>query len=44
MTRAQIVWRGHSVAFQMAEVMVPRALFRQIRYAIVALRSVPPAA
>jgi hypothetical protein len=44
MARAQIVWRGRSVAFRMAEVMVPQALFCQILDAVAALRSVPPAA
>jgi hypothetical protein len=33
---------GRSIAFQMAEVMVPRALFQQILAAISALRPSPP--
>jgi hypothetical protein len=35
--------RGRSITFQMAEVMVPRALFGQILDAIAALRPLPPA-
>ena len=34
---------GISITFQMAEVMVPRDLFRQILTAIAALRPLPPA-
>jgi hypothetical protein len=41
---ARIVRHGRSIAFQMAEVMVPRGLFRQIRAAIAALRLLPPPA
>ena len=41
---AKIVRHGRSIAFQMAEVMVPRALFRQILAAIAALRPSPPPA
>ncbi len=41
---AKIVRHGRSVAFQMAEVMVPRALFQQILDAISALRRMPPPA
>ena len=41
--RAKIVRHGRSIAFQMAEVMVPRALFRQILAAMAALRPSPPA-
>ena len=40
---ARIVWHGRSVIFQMAEVAVPRALFRSILGAAAALRSLPPA-
>jgi hypothetical protein len=40
---AKNVWHGCAIAFQMAEVMVPRALFRQILDAIAALRPSPPA-
>jgi hypothetical protein len=40
---ARIVRHGRSVIFQMAEVMVPRRLFRQILAAIAALRPLPPA-
>ena len=40
---ARIVRHGRSVTFQMAEVMVPRALFGQILDAIAALRPLPPA-
>ena len=39
---AKIIRHGRSVAFQMAEVMVPRALFCQILDAIAALRPLPP--
>ena len=39
---ARIVRHGRSVTFQMAEVMVPRALFGQILAAIAALRPSPP--
>jgi hypothetical protein len=41
---AKIVRHGRSIAFQMAEVLVPRALFRQILDAIAALRLSPPSA
>ena len=34
---------GRSITFQMAEVMVPRALFQKILAAIAALRPLPPA-
>jgi len=40
---ARIVRHGRSVIFQMAEVMVPRALFAQILAAIATLRLTPPA-
>src|SRR3954447_14452230 len=40
---ARIVRHGRSITFQMAEVMVPRDLFRQILAAIAALRPSPPA-
>lgn len=40
---AKIVRHGRSIAFQMAGVMVPRALFRQILDAIAELRPSPPA-
>ena len=40
---ARIVRHGRSVIFQMAEVMVPRRMFREILTAIAALRP-PPAA
>ncbi len=40
---AKIVRHGRSIAFQMAEVMVPRAMFQQILDAIAALRPLPPA-
>ena len=40
---AKIVRHGRSITFQMAEVMVPRALFQKILAAIAALRPVPPA-
>jgi hypothetical protein len=40
---AKIVRHGRSFTFRMAEVMVPRTLFRQIRDAIAALRPLPPA-
>ena len=39
---AKIVRHGRSIAFQMAEVMVPRALFQEILAAIAALRPSPP--
>jgi len=39
---ARIVRHGRSVAFQMAEVMVPRALSQQILDAIAALRPEAP--
>ena len=39
---AKIVRHGRSIAFQMAEVMVPRALFQQILDAIAALRPEAP--
>ncbi len=39
---AKIVRHGRSITFQMAEVMVPRALFQQILDAIAALRPLPP--
>ena len=38
---AKIVRHGRSIAFQMAEVMVPRALFQEILAAIAALRPSP---
>ena len=41
---AKIVRHGRSITFQMAEVMVPRALFQQILAAIAALRPLPPPA
>jgi hypothetical protein len=41
---ARIVRHGRSIASQMAEVMVPRGLFRQILAAIAALRPLPPPA
>ena len=40
---ARIVRHGRSITFQLAEVMVPRALFPQILAAIAALRPVTPA-
>ncbi len=40
---ARIVRHGRSITFQMAEVMVPRALFQKILAAIAALRPLPPA-
>jgi hypothetical protein len=40
---AKIVRHGRSITFQMAEVMVPRGLFKQILSAIAALRPLPPA-
>ena len=40
---ARIVRHGRSITFQMAEVMVSRALFRQILVAIAALRPLPSA-
>jgi Transposase DDE domain group 1 len=39
---AKIVRHGRSITFQMAEVMVPRALFQQVLGAIAALRPSPP--
>jgi hypothetical protein len=39
---AKIVRHGRSIMFQMAEVMVPRALFQKILTAIAALRPLPP--
>ena len=39
---ARIVRHGRAIAFQMAEVMVPRALFQQILDAIAALRPEAP--
>jgi len=39
---AKIVHHGRSIAFQMAEFMVPRALFQQVLGAIAALRPSPP--
>ena len=39
---ARIVRHGRSITFQMAEVMVPRALFQEILAAITALRPRPP--
>ena len=41
---ARIVRHGCAITFQMAEVMVPRGLFRQILAAITALRPLPPPA
>jgi hypothetical protein len=41
---AKIIRDGRSIAFQMAEVMAPRALFRQILAAIPALRLSQPTA
>jgi hypothetical protein len=40
---AKIVRYGRSITFQMAEVMVPGALFQKILAAIAALRPLPPA-
>ena len=40
---ARIVRHGRSIIFQMAEVAVPRCLFRQILWAISTLRLSPPA-
>ncbi len=40
---AKIVRHGRSITFQMAEVMVPRAVFQQILDAIAMLRPLPPA-
>ena len=40
---AKIVRHGRSIMFQMAEVMVARALFQKILAAIAALRPLPPA-
>jgi hypothetical protein len=42
-TGAKVVRHGRSITFQMAEVMVPRALFQKILAAIAALRPLPPA-
>ena len=39
---ARIVRHGRSIAFQMAEVAVPRVLFQEILAAIMALRPRPP--
>ena len=39
---AMIVRHGHPITIQMAEVMVPRALFQQILAAIAASRPSPP--
>ncbi len=39
---AKVFQHGRSIAFQMAEVMVPRALFGQILAAIAALRREAP--
>jgi hypothetical protein len=39
---AKLVRHGRSIAFQMAEVMVPRALFQQFLIAIAALRPEVP--
>jgi hypothetical protein len=39
---AKIVRHGRSITFQMAEVMMPRALFQQVLAAIAALRPSPP--
>ncbi len=41
---AKVVSRGRYVAFQMAEVAIPRALFAEILQRIAALRSPPPQA
>ncbi len=40
---AKIVRHGRSITFQMADVMVPHALFQKILAAIAALRPLPPA-
>jgi hypothetical protein len=40
---AKIVRHGRSITFQMADVMVPCALFQKILAAIAALRPLPPA-
>jgi hypothetical protein len=40
---AKIVRYSRSITFQMAEVMVPRALFENILSTIAALRPLPPA-
>jgi hypothetical protein len=40
---AKVVRHGRSITLQMAEVMVPRALFHRILTAIAALRPLPPA-
>jgi hypothetical protein len=39
---AKIIWHERLITFQMAEVMVPHALFQQVLYAIAALRPLPP--
>jgi hypothetical protein len=39
---AKIVRHGRSITFQLAEVMMPRALFQQVLAAIAALRPSPP--
>jgi hypothetical protein len=39
---ARIVRHGRTITFQMAEVMVPRDLFKTILGAIAALRPLPP--
>ena len=39
---AKIVRHGRSITFQIAEVMVPRTLFQQIRDAIAMLRPASP--
>lgn len=41
---ARMAQNGRSIAFKMAEVMVPRGLFRQIFDAAAALRPMPPTA
>jgi hypothetical protein len=40
---AKVVRHGRSIAFQMAEVAMPRALFQSILGAFAALRPLPPA-
>ena len=40
---ARTVRHGRSVAFQMAEVMVPRGMFREILAGVAALRPSPAA-
>jgi Transposase DDE domain group 1 len=40
-TGAKIIHHGRSIAFQMAEVMLPRALFQEILAAVAALRPSP---